>query len=161
MQFALMDDWDFLHFLALSPLSADNKRIIRKENSETAKGDEKAKHCVFDIASTYVGFAGALVCFTLNGHSHVMQFVYCYYYRKLHSFIHPIWNWWQYRNMYMRYLCFPLHYFLLLCSPLFFCEIHRLSSFFGCFDVLCAPEHLMRKNNGEETHFREVSVDWT
>lgn len=43
-----------------------------------------------------------------------MQFVYCYYYRKLHTQLHPIWNWWQYLYiMYTRYLCFPSHYFLL------------------------------------------------
>lgn len=80
-----------------------------------------------------------------------MQFVYCYYYRKL-STASSI----QYEiddniaaSLYMRNLCFPSHYFLFsLFSQLFFCFtlcllrclLHRLMNNFqgsvGRFDVI-------------------------
>lgn len=153
MQIALMDDWDFCILLSFPSFFSDNNKWIIKE--ERLKKEE---NIVFWYASTYsnVGFSLLLsLVFHFGLPKLVMQFVYCYYYRKLHSFIHPVWNWWQYLYMYMRYLFFPLHNFLFFRSrflkrdSVFLCTVFL---YFMC--LLCLmnlyTNRLMRKNNSEE-----------
>lgn len=129
------------------------------------KRRQQTKHCVSDTRQQHVRrlLLSALLCFTFRFAQSIEACnaicVLLLLQKALHSFIHPIWNWWQYLCiMYMRYLCFPSHYFL-FSFFLFVVFVSRNLQLFFCFSS-CLLRRLMDERTGR-TIFREVSVDLT